>query len=127
MLDTLYKQKVKEDDSGNLIVTSDSNYQVSGYSEVHPYTLVFWEQSVEDESFTGETLWRGKTPIATGGGALDLYVVDVKQNSSKEVDVVEKTNSLLVNNVFNFGLYAVPKQVALALRNPKNIIIFDLN
>lgn len=96
------------------------------YSYFRSYTLTSW-RIVEAESWYGESLWFNQEPIATSGGALDLYEDDSEFEDNPlrtlETRILQK-DRLSAFKLINprLGRYNIPKPVALYLRNPSNQI-----
>ena len=94
-------------------------YRAMGYSRSGNYTLVYWELGNDEEVVMGETLWRGKTPVATSGGVVDIY--EPPQDSR----IVPATLSVWERINPNLGRYGIPIEVATDLRNPARRVPFQ--
>lgn len=94
-------------------------YRIRGYSRAGIYTLVTWESGDDEEKITGETLWRGKTPVATSGGIIDIY------EEPPEGRVVQSELSVWARINPNLGRYGIPNEVAIELRNPSRYVPFN--
>jgi hypothetical protein len=94
-------------------------YQVTGYAQIDNYTLIKWQQGDKEEYFTGETLWRGNTPIAMTGGVLQLYSApsETKSEYPPETNIWSRVDG----NIGNYGLSSI---TAIALRSSENTIYF---
>lgn len=100
-------------------VSSTSLYRVQGYARVPGsiYTLVFWmltDKEDPDAGVGGETLWRHTTPVATGGGNLNLYEPPARALVSDEDMSLTKRIDERV------GQYGLSMETAIALRNRAN-------
>lgn len=104
-------------------------YEVIHYSYFRSYTLLTWRINQSPEKIYGESLWFNQTPLASSGGALDLYDEDFafQDNPVYETPILAK-DQLSVFKLINprLGNYQVPKPVALYLRNPVNQVYLVL-
>ncbi|QLE46563.1 hypothetical protein FD723_40840 (plasmid) [Nostoc sp. C052] len=96
------------------------SYKVIGYCQIDNYTLIKWQQGDEEEYFTGETLWQDTTPIASTGGALELYTSQLEEGKT-EYPPDRSVWSRVDSNVGNYGLSSI---VAIALRSSENTVYF---
>lgn len=114
MLDPLYNNYVAKNDTGALVIISPTpkDFKVFYYAQFSGYVLVGWER----ELFAGETLWLGKKPIASSGGALDLYSLK-EQDSTLSTSIFQNRNAV--------GGSGIPKSIAIALRDPSNQIVLQ--
>ncbi|MBD1864240.1 MULTISPECIES: hypothetical protein [Trichocoleus] len=99
-------------------------YRITGYAQVEEYTLVTWRFGKEDEYATGETLYRDRTLIATGGGTLPLYTPKVPEPVSRTPRPEAQTVMSRVDD--SIGRFGVPPAVATALRDPLNYVSFEI-
>jgi hypothetical protein len=102
-------------------LSPDTKFWIRQYSNVGIYYLVGWAMGPKDidEYATGENLWRDKTPIAYGGGFLPLYT---PKDPNGRIDPT--TKSIWNRIEANAGAFGVPDDVAIALRDPANIVYF---
>lgn len=100
-------------------------YRITGYAQIEEYTLVSWRFGGAEEYATGETLYRDRTLIATGGGALPLY--EPKASPDKSQTPPPEEQGVLSRVNASIGQYGVPPAVAVALRDPLNYVSFDLD
>lgn len=106
------------------LFTEQAQYQITGYAQVENYTLVFWQISKGDEAVTGESLYRDRDLLATGGGELPLYQL----LSSLDPNVASATprdgNSVWGRVNQQVGGFGVPPAISNALRSPQNQVLF---
>lgn len=98
-------------------------FRVTGYAQVEEYTLVSWRFGKEDEYATGETLYRDRTLIATGGGTLPLYEPKIPNEKSSTPRPEEQGVLSRVNT--SIGQFGLPPAIAVALRDPLNYVAFE--
>ena len=99
------------------------NFRLLGYTKVDGYTLTRWGIGREDEYMTGETLWKGTEPIATGPGVLPIYNVPAETNQHSALPQLGEFTFMKRYNI-NTGRFGLPASVAIALRDLKNFVSF---
>lgn len=125
MLHPLFRQRLLKDvNKAPLPDTEDSRegieYKIIGFSQFQEYTLLTWEYSNDQNSFVGESLYRGFTPIATGGGRIPVYEIpSVIPDKSKTFRPWEMGIEKQLDP--STGQFGLPPNVGIELRNPKRI------
>ena len=124
MLHPLYRQRLSRSND-QLIpaseeITEGMEHHVIGYSQFQDYTLVTWEYGNSDNSFVGETLYRGLVAIASGGGRLPIYEIPT---STPEISKMFRPWEMGGEKPLDpaIGRYGLPANVAFELRNPRRI------
>jgi len=102
-------------------------FRLLGYARVSEYTLVKWRFGGEVEYGTGETLYRDRLILASGGGVLPLY----EEPQPIDPDIASGTPEVMATvwdrMDSSMGQFGVPPAIAMALRNPANYACFDPN
>lgn len=98
-------------------------FRLLGYTQVDDYTLTRWGIGRGEEYMTGETLWKGITPIATAAGILPIYDVPPKTNEHSTLPQLGEFTFMKRYNI-NTGRFGLPASVAIALRDLKNFVSF---
>ncbi len=124
MLHPLFRQRLRRE--GEKLIPEDTEitegftYKIIGYSQFQEYTLVLWEYGNEDNSFVGETLYRGFDLIASGGGRLPIYEIPtIAPGPSKMFRPWEQGVEKQLDSAI--GRFGLPANVGFELRNPKRI------
>lgn len=114
---------INTNDQGDLVIeVAPKGYLVISYSYFRSYTLTSWKVDQKPEPLYGESLWYNQEPMATSGGALDLYD-DTYDADIREIPIIQQDRMSAFNLIKpSLGLYQIPKSVALYLRNAANQI-----
>lgn len=110
-----------------IALNQDSSFRVTAYAQFANYTLVTWEKQADSETFAGQTLWNGDTPVFLSGGAIDLYSPEaIDPNAPRSEFESQQYQNSLQTSLYSYNSTPIPKKVAIALRDPKNLITLDL-
>lgn len=106
-------------------------YAIRGYAQFERWTLVMWRIDVagSPNPTYGETLWRDRTRIASGAGAVNLWTPPIPR---EPLDPDDPPPPGLPENPFsriasNYGSYGMSQTCAVALRDDANCVWFDLD
>jgi hypothetical protein len=113
-----------------LILNEGDRYTIRGYAQFERWTLVSWRIDVANsaEPIYGESLWRDRTLIASGAGAIDLWTPPTPREPLDPDDpppppIPENPFDRIPSNHTNYGVSQV---CAVALRDDANFVWFDL-
>lgn len=106
-------------------------YAIRGYAQVERWTLILWRIDVlgSPEPIYGETLWRDRSVVASGSGAIDIWE---PPEPREPLDPDDPPPPPLPEMPFdriapNFAKYGMAQAIAVALRNPANFVWFSLD
>lgn len=98
-------------------------FRVLGYARVDAYTLVKWRFGGEDEYSIGETLYRDRVMVVSGGGSIPLVAAPAPPEDDDRSKVSEHSVWKHIDPAV--GAYGIPPAIAMALRDPRNYVCFD--